>query len=713
MTNTLTRVSLRRGSLMGALVLLGLGNAGIGCDRGLLSTADEGYDGGSGGTAGSADAGANSGGTGGAATFTVGDAISGPSGSVMMFVPDDLAGALYRYAIMPGADPVLTATIPVPSASSVAMSPKGELFTSTTSPPQIYKVTSPLAIPTVKGPLAIGGQSVLGRFDIKTLFFVDDDLGLTSPGMSNAWFLRFDTQGSPAISWGLPGMAALPSCAGVLWNPATRVLYVSQLFPSGGTIQAYRIGGDHSTTRLADITGNGLGGPDGLAFSPWGELFVANYYAGTISRFTLDAQGSATANGTLAGNGMTNPTSVAFAPWGELFVGNQGTGTLSRFTFDAAHASAGQGTFQTACKANPGGNGSTASRMDWIAIPAQAWSSTGSAGSSGGASGSVVDGGTGGQAGVLVDAGSVGGSSGGAGGAAGTAGGATLFVPDDLANALHRYFIQPGAEPALDTTIPVPSAASVALRTTGELFVASYAPPGLYKVTSPFRSPTVSGPLTISGISVLGRFDVRSMAFVDDDLGLVSPGMSGISFLTFDTQGTPGLSRGMTNAPSCSGVLWSPDTRVLYVSQRFPSGGVIQAWRIGSDHSPTRLADIAGNGLGGPDGMAFTPWGELLVANYYAHTISRFLVDAQGSATANGTITGNGLDYPSGMAVAPWGELYVGNQGSGALSRFTFDAGHAAVASGTFQTACKASPGGSAANGSRMDWISIFPQGGT
>ena len=108
--------------------------------------------------------------------------------------------------------------------------------------------------------------------------------------------------------------------------------------------------------------------------------------------------------------------------------------------------------------------------------------------------------------------------------------------------------------------------------------------------------------------------------------------------------------------------------------------------------------------------MALTSWGELLVANYYSDTISRFLVDAQGGATPNGTITGNGLDYPSGLALAPWGELYVGNQGSGALVRFTFDGGHAAVANGTFQTACKASPGGSDANGSRMDWISIFPE---
>ncbi len=711
MTKTCTRTSNR--SLSAALALVALGTFGIGCDRGLLSTADDSNGGGgSGGTEASSGVDASSGGA-TAINTTIGNATSGPPGSVMMFVPDDLAGSLYRYAITPDSAPVLTATIPIPSASSVAMSRKGELFASTTSPPAIYKITSPLAIPTVKGPLTISGLSVLGRFDIRTLTFVDDDLMLTSPGMSDAWSVVFDTQGNPAISWALPGPQSLPSCAGLLWNPDSRVLYVSQLFPSGGTIQGYRIATDHTATRIADITGNGLGGPDGMALAPWGELFVANYYADTISRFTLDAQGGATANGSLTGNGLDNPTSMAFAPWGELFVGNQGTGTVSRFTFDSSHAGAAHGTFRTACQANPGGTASTASRMDWIAIPTQTPTSTGSGGSAGtgGSASNDVDGGAGGQAGGLVDADGVGGT-GGIGGSpadAGT-GGATLFVPDDLANALYRYAIFPGSAPTLSATISVPSAASVALRATGELFVASYAPPGLYKLTSPFGSPTVSGPLTISGITVLSRFDVRSMAFVDDDLGMVSPGMSGVWFVSFDTQGTPAFSRGVANAPSASGVLWNPDTRILYVSQRFPSGGTIQAYSIGSDHNPTRLPDITGNGLGGPDGMALTSWGELLVANYYSDTISRFLVDAQGGATPNGTITGNGLDYPSGLALAPWGELYVGNQGSGALVRFTFDGGHAAVANGTFQTACKASPGGSDANGSRMDWISIFPE---
>jgi hypothetical protein len=284
-----------------------------------------------------------------------------------------------------------------------------------------------------------------------------------------------------------------------------------------------------------------------------------------------------------------------------------------------------------------------------------------------------------------------------------------LFVPDDLANSLYRYSIAPGAAPSLNATITVPSAASVALRSTDELFVASYSPPGVYKLNAPFGSPVLSGPLSIGGISVLGRFDVTTMAFVDDDLGLVNPGMSSLDLVSFDTQGKPAFTRGFGSAPSCSGVLWNPDARILYLSQRFPSGGTIRVYRIGSDHTPTQLADIAGNGLAGPDGMALTSWGELLVANYYANTVSRFSVDAQGNATANGTIVGNGLSYPTSVAIAPWGELFVGNQGSGTVSRFTFDASHGAVAQGAFQTPCDANAGGTVSTRSRMDWIAILP----
>jgi hypothetical protein len=79
---------------------------------------------------------------------------------------------------------------------------------------------------------------------------------------------------------------------------------------------------------------------------------------------------------------------------------------------------------------------------------------------------------------------------------------------------------------------------------------------------------------------------------------------------------------------------------------------------------PCRRNRITGNGLNGPDGIVLTSWGELLVADYYGNTISRFSIDAQGNATSNGTISGNELSNPTSLALAPWGELFVGNQGT-------------------------------------------------
>ena len=64
----------------------------------------------------------------------------------------------------------------------------------------------------------------------------------------------------------------------------------------------------------------------------------------------------------------------------------------------------------------------------------------------------------------------------------------------------------------------------------------------------------------------------------------------------------------------------------------------------------------------------------------------RFSLDAEGNATANGTITGNGIDTPIGLAFTPWGELLVLNGASvPSVSRFTFDTSRGAAPSGKFQ----------------------------
>jgi hypothetical protein len=76
-----------------------------------------------------------------------------------------------------------------------------------------------------------------------------------------------------------------------------------------------------------------------MAFSSSGELFAVNYFASEISRFTFDGSGNPIPNGTLALASGPFPTlGVAFSPWGELFVsrgeGSTPSAVIERYLFD-------------------------------------------------------------------------------------------------------------------------------------------------------------------------------------------------------------------------------------------------------------------------------------------------------------------------------------------------------------------------------------------
>jgi hypothetical protein len=268
-----------------------------------------------------------------------------------------------------------------------------------------------------------------------------------------------------------------------------------------------------------------------------------------------------------------------------------------------------------------------------------------------------------------------------------------MFLHDSLNNVVYRYTISPGADPVLTTSIAVNLPGAVAVRSTGELFVTEYsAASPLSRFLSPLGTPVPNG--TIANVGV--RFP-QEMRFVDDELWVLnsadhacSSEAQDIVRLAFDAQGTASavgtVQTGLVGANR--GMLWNPATRDLYVSQCYPVD-TIQHFRVATDHTVSTLAPITANGLSNPHGMVITSWGELLVANYGVPsggmTILRFLLDSQGSATANGTITGNGMNSLQGLAFAPWGELFIVNQGDASISRFTFDASHAAVPNGNFK----------------------------
>lgn len=287
---------------------------------------------------------------------------------------------------------------------------------------------------------------------------------------------------------------------------------------------------------------------------------------------------------------------------------------------------------------------------------------------------------------------------------------ATIFVPDDLAGAVYRYSVTANADPVWEATISVPSANSVAMLSTGELFVTSYAGKAIYRFLSPFGALTPNG--TITGIGLAAY--VEGTTVVDGELWINNYAGSNMIELSFNPQGVASVA-GTVSVFEPMGVVWDSVSRVLYVSEpsqtvnQVQSAGAplraIQPYSVSTDHVATALAPIPAPN---PYGMVVAPWGELLVADSTDTSLSRFSVDAQGNATANGTITGNGLSYPLSLNFAPWGELFVGNQGTGALSRFTFDSSHNAVPNGTFQTKAGPAPNG-AGSGSRMDWIALFP----
>ena len=274
---------------------------------------------------------------------------------------------------------------------------------------------------------------------------------------------------------------------------------------------------------------------------------------------------------------------------------------------------------------------------------------------------------------------------------------ATMFLPSNGGATVDRYGITANADPVLSATLSAASPTGMALRSTGELFVADNSGGTISRFLSPLSTPMANGTITGVGLSA-----PQEMRFVDDELWIVNPGASNVVRLAFDTQGSASLAGtvGGSTLVGGRGMLWNAATRDLYVS--LYSTNTIQHFRVASDHTVTSLTPITGNGLSTPHGMAITSWGELLVANGGGTSLSRFTIDALGNATPNGSIQGNGIATPIGLAVAPWGELFVANNG-GVVSRFSFtlDSSHAAWPQGTFKTATS------------LGWILIVPSAST
>lgn len=284
--------------------------------------------------------------TGGDQATGGGDGIS--SHLATMFLPNSLSNFVYRYAIAPTGDPMLSGMVAADRAAGAALTAGGDLLVSDYSAmDRLYRITEPLGALTAADPL-----SGFGLNFPQEMRFVDDELWVmntadhactTEP--QSIVRLAFDADGNPSAA-GTVQTGLIGANRGMLWVPATRDLFVSQCTPVN-TIQHLRVAADHSVTALPAITGHDLANPHGMAMTDWGELLVANFDSQTILRFSVDDTGVATAAGNITGNGLSSPVGMALTAWGELFVVNQGDGSVSRFTFADDHGAVPSGNFST------------------------------------------------------------------------------------------------------------------------------------------------------------------------------------------------------------------------------------------------------------------------------------------------------------------------------------------------------------------------------
>jgi len=120
--------------------------------------------------------------------------------------------------------------------------------------------------------------------------------------------------------------------SGVVFDPLIGLFVGNRNGGSGGSISRFTRTPEGGFAVRGTITGNGLDVVHGVAISPDGELFAANFLSGTVSRFLFDEAGNAVPNGTFATG--ANALGVAVSTSDEVFVTDGLSGTIRRFQLD-------------------------------------------------------------------------------------------------------------------------------------------------------------------------------------------------------------------------------------------------------------------------------------------------------------------------------------------------------------------------------------------
>ncbi len=259
-------------------------------------------------------------------------------------------------------------------------------------------------------------------------------------------------------------------------------------------------------------------------------------------------------------------------------------------------------------------------------------------------------------------------------------------------NEIYRYKV-PGAggTPVLDRTITNPSFNSIsglAFSPSGELFVTNvspdYASGSISRIRNPLDTPVFNGMITSRRFT-----SPHGEAFANGELfvaQLKSNNVLRFNFNAFDEASFHGAITEHLCGTAPRNVAVSPAGNELFVTECL-TVNEIDRYVLDSGGNANLHGVIKGGGLCNPHNLAFSPWGELFVANADNNSISRFVFDTLGNAVPNGQITGPTLNVPVGLDFSPWGELFVGNHyGSGGISRWLFDASHHAIPNGFFPT---------------------------
>ncbi len=251
---------------------------------------------------------------------------------------------MLRYEVGTTGSPTLDLTLTHASFDRpccFAFSPAGEMFVMSNNA-GISRFLDPQGTPVFNGTFASDGVNSFhwGSFRGEELF-------ISNRGKSNVSRFILDVMGNVvpngAITAGLNSQVRA-----VQVNPATGELFVT-LVGGINEIKRYLIDASGDAVPNGSITGGGMSGPHDMAFSPWGELFVANGRGNSVSRFVFDTAGDASSSGLITGNSLNGPLGLDFSPWGELFVGNSAFGSqgISRWVFDASFNATFNGSFPT------------------------------------------------------------------------------------------------------------------------------------------------------------------------------------------------------------------------------------------------------------------------------------------------------------------------------------------------------------------------------